>query len=552
MAFLLYHPHLHMGIFEKDSFLPKEEAALFPYPDDPLQINENQDYYVKFYCDQVPDFFKDAKFVTKLPENLFLINFRNYVGVSRIGPVRIRVQNRKINDALYHSLLDYIAGKYASLVFSFGSPVGQSYRKSSLGRDIAYLEYLFLKKTLLDKTNEPDIDAIACLITANPHHKIHREFRTSSIDSIRHTDPGMLMEIFTSPREMVNLRSNNALLSSSLGTVIHRKTGRGLYPARAKEEWKYHSIDTNENRFIKFFLKEIQRRLDELGKSLGIESQSYLNPDIRDNLAKLKKKVEVFLNATMWKDVGSLCLIPANSQVLQRRDGYRQIYHLYAFLQLATRCDFQFIDFEKLLETKDTATLFEYWCFFLIKEILDQTRKATSLKRLVWPDPREEKLIQGLCIGYEGGIDLRFNWRYGGSAGLQPDGTMDKSSVSESYSHNFRPDIIISKGEQKLIFDAKYKGKREGFYGEEEDGTISSCKDEDIDKMHTYREAIDKVSGAFILYPGTEAIIYPCHGVESSFEGVGALPLRPTLDAKPEQKHIEDIRRVISNFINQW
>ena len=86
---------------------------------------------------------------------------------------------------------------------------------------------------------------------------------------------------------------------------------------------------------------------------------------------------------------------------------------------------------------------------------------------------------------------------------------------------------------------------------EEEDGTISSCKDEDIDKMHTYREAIEKVSGAFILYPGTEAIIYPCHGAESSFEGVGALPLRPTLDGKPEQKHIEDIRLVISDFINR-
>ena len=551
MAFLLYHPDLQMGIAEEPSFPSEEEAASIPYPDDPLQIDENQTYYVKFYRNNVPDFFATDKFATKLPGNHFLINFRNYVGLTRIGPVKIRVENRKISDDLYHSLLDYIAGKYANLVFSFGSPVGQSYQRTGTGRDVAYIEYLFLKKTLLDKSKEPDIDAIGCLITANPHHKIHREFRTGSIDSIRHTDPGMIMEMFTSPGEMVNLRPDHALLSSSLGTVIRRKTGRPLYPARAKEEWKYHSIDTNENRFIKFFLKEIQRKLEELGKSLGNENHGYLNPDISDNLARLRKKVEAFLSATIWKDVGNLCLIPANSQVLQRRDGYRQLYRLYSFLQLATRCDFHFIDFEKLLETKDTATLFEYWCFFLVKDILDRVRKATSFKTLVWRDSLKEKLRQGLCIDYEGGIDLRFNWRYGGSAGLPPNGTIDKSTISVSYSHGFYPDIIISKREHKLIFDAKYKGKRGGFYMEEEDGTISSCKDEDIDKMHTYREAIDKVSGAFILYPGTEPIIYPCHGAEGSFEGVGALPLRPTSDGKPEQKHIEDIRRVIYDFINR-
>jgi predicted component of viral defense system (DUF524 family) len=551
MAFLLYHPDLHMGISEDPSFPLEGVAASIPYPDDPIQIKEYKTYFVKFYGNSVPDFFRNDDFVLReFPEALFEINFRNWVGLTRIGPIKIRVQNRKISDALYHSLLDYIAGKYANLVFSFGTPTGQSYKRTGSGRDIAYIEYLFLKKTLLDKSREPDIDAIACLITANPHHKIHREVRTNSIDAIRHTDPGMLMEIFTSPGEMVNLRPDHTLLSTSLGTVIHRKTGRPLYPARAREEWKCHSIDTNENRFIKFFLKEIQRRLEELDKSLGNDKNSYLNPDIKDNLSRLRKKVDVFLRATMWKEVGNLCLIPANSQVLQRRDGYRQLYRLYSFLQLATRCDFR-LDFKNILETKDTATLFEYWCFFLVKDLLDQARKATSFETLVWRDPLKEKLIQGLRIDYEGGIDLRFNWRYGGSAGLQPNGIMDNYLANESYSHAFYPDIIISQGEWKLIFDAKYKGKRGGFYGEEEDGTISSCKDEDIDKMHTYREAIDKVSAAYILYPGMKEIIYPCHRAESSFEGVGALPLRPTLDGKPEQMHIENIRRVILNFINQ-
>jgi Domain of unknown function (DUF2357)/PD-(D/E)XK nuclease superfamily len=528
MGFLFYTPELRMGISEAPSFLPEEEAVSMQFSDTPLQINENQTYFIKFYGDHVPERFKKANFVvSEFPGSLFIINFRNYVGLTRIGPVRIRVRNNKISDTLYHSLLDYIAGKYADLIFSFGSPVGQSYKKSSLGRDIAYIEYLFLKRSLIDKSSEPDID------------------------SIQHTDSGMLMDILTSPGEMVKIRSNHALLSSSLGSIIYQKTGRRLYPVKAREEWKYHSIDTNENRFMKFFLEDINKKLEELYSSLGEAEQGYLNPDISENLTKLKKKIECFLNATMWKDVGRLSHIPANSQVLQRRDGYRQLYRLYSLLQLVTHCDFDFIDFEKLLETKDTASLFEYWCFFLVKDILDHERKITSFQTLVSQDPLEQKLGQALCIGYEGEINLWFNLSYGGSCGYQPNEIVDKNNLdSDSYSHSFRPDIIISKGEQKLIFDAKYKGKRGGFYGESDDGTITSWKDEDMDKMHTYREAINKVFGAYILYPGTKDIIFPCHTAESLFEGVGALPLRPKLNGEPEQMHVEDIKRIISGFIN--
>lgn len=58
--------------------------------------------------------------------------------------------------------------------------------------------------------------------------------------------------------------------------------------------------------------------------------------------------------------------------------------------------------------------------------------------------------------------------------------------TSESYSHSLRPDIVIVKdGKEKLILDAKYKGKRGdgGFYGEETEGAIDSYKEEDLDKL---------------------------------------------------------------------
>jgi predicted component of viral defense system (DUF524 family) len=102
-----------------------------------------------------------------------------------------------------------------------------------------------------------------------------------------------------------------------------------------------------------------------------------------------------------------------------------------------------------------------------------------------------------------------------------------------------------------LIFDAKFKGQRGGFYGEGEDGTISTWKDEDIDKMHTYREAIRNVSGAYILYPGEEARIYPAHNATGPYQGVGALPLKPDDSARPARRHLEDIERIIREFIKE-
>jgi predicted component of viral defense system (DUF524 family) len=118
-----------------------------------------------------------------------------------------------------------------------------------------------------------------------------------------------------------------------------------------------------------------------------------------------------------------------------------------------------------------------------------------------------------------------------------------------SYSHTLRPDIVLERNGQKLIFDAKYKGKRPGFYCEGENGTIQKWKDEDIDKMHTYRDAIKGATGCFILYPGTENIIYPRQVGGSSIDGVGALSLRPGISAEKGRCANGNIKNVIETFL---
>lgn len=553
MAIILYSSELRMAIAD-DPMFPSDESLLSSMEHDgkPISIQEWQTYFVKFYGEGVPPFFPEQGCYynfRKFPNQLFEVGFHNAVGLTRIGPVRVRVVSRKITDTVYAAMLDYIAGKYANLVFSFSTPLGQQYCKDKPGQDIAYVEYLFLKKYLLD--GSPNIDGIAALILANPHRRLYREYRHNTIDAITSIPPAMMINLFSSSDRFAVLKSDHPLSSTACGRAIFNRTGRRLFPAEAMEERKHHTVDTNENRFIKHFLQSVQRRLHGLAKDMEGKGGGYLNPDIETSLDKMERGLTLFLSDPFWSDVGAMRFIPAGSQVLQRCDGYRQLFRLYSLLQLATHCQFNNDDFQNLLETKDTPTLFEYWSFFVIKDILDKINKPISCRPVVSEDPLEQTINPGICIEYEGGISLWFNKTSYGSSGFIPSEYPEKIAPNESYSHNLRPDIVISRGENMLIFDAKLKGQLDGFYGENENGSIGSWKPEDIDKMHTYREAIRNVSGAYILYPGMEARVYPAHNATGRYKGVGALPLKPDDFACPMHRHLEDIERIIREFIKE-
>ena len=257
----------------------------------------------------------------------------------------------------------------------------------------------------------------------------------------------------------------------------------------------------------------------------------------------------------MWNEVGQMTFLPGQSTVLQRRDGYRHLFRLYALLNLVTRYQFVMKDFWNLIEMKDVPTLFEYWCFFNVKDILDAKLKIIRVVPIVTDLEIQRVVPDGICITYENGIALLYNAGYGGSTGLILGGNNIEISdyqISESYSHSLRPDIVIEKASgKKLILDAKYKGKKKGsgFYGEEKEGTIVGYKEEDLDKMHTYRDAIKDVFGAFALYPGEKTIIFPPHRANSPFQGVGALALKPIADNKSEPKHVGNLKQIIDAFL---
>jgi uncharacterized protein len=547
-----YDKKSRICISDVPTFPPEEELKQRSWDsNDFVQIQEWKTCFVRFYDRTGAAAFDKAPCIVREFDGFYEVNFKNYTGLTRIGGINLKVENRKISDDLYESMLSYISDKYASLVFSFGSATGLEHEKTSLGDESEYIKYLFLKKRLLD--SRPNIDEIASLILSEPHKKLLTEERACMVDESDTIDSSLLVNMFSGHLNFAVLAEGHPLAATALGRILKQATGKRLYPAEARKVKKYYTFDTNENRFVLYFLMKIDQTIDNFLQKLGGKSGTYLNPDIIKYCTTLQNKINYLLADPLWNDVGQMTFVPSHSTVLQKRDGYRHLYHLYSLLQLATRYRFLSEDFRNIIENKDVATLFEYWSFFLVKDVLDSKYRPLQYTVLVPPNDIEHSLKEGVCIKYNNNFSLIYNYSAAGSRGVdlsQQFPTVYKAN--NSYSHSLRPDIAVVKNNgSKLIFDAKHKGKEGagGFYGEDSDGTIEGYKEEDLDKMHTYREAIENVRGAFALYPGRKIAVYPCHNAQGVFHGIGALPLRPIAGGKADPKHYEYLTTVIDDFI---
>lgn len=545
MAVFGYETSLEMA-FSDNPLFPTQEVAAEWSGDCTLEIEEWQTYYARFYTEQVPTAIEQSNYVVKISQGLLELNFRNFVGLSKIGDLCLHVHNRKISSEVYQKMLDELADRYSSLVFSFATPVGQHYDKGGPGQDTSFVEYLFLRRYFLH--NSPDIGQLGDILAYDPHRRFVDELQSCTIDQCRNVGSRMVHALLSGP--MTKLASGHVLTHTSLTGALHASTGRNLFPTIGIREVKSLTVDTNENRFVKFFLESLLAKLEKLGDSLCGKGGGYFNPDISGELSVLHNKISRFLSHNMWREVGPMKFIPANSQVLQRKDGYRQIFRLHSLLQLATRCDFLATNFQNLVEIKDVPTLYEYWCFFQIKTVMDSLSVVQSVTRIVNESPLKHDLSAGLCVEYKNDIKLFFNKTYNGSVGINSQvEVLEYNPGGESYSHTLRPDIIIHKGMRRLIFDAKYKGERSGFYGSEDQGTIQTWKDEDIDKMHSYRDAIRGVMGSFILYPGLQNIIYPVYGSNDVYNAVGAVALRPKIEGMNYANEQSLLYSIISSFL---
>ena len=131
--------------------------------------------------------------------------------------------------------------------------------------------------------------------------------------------------------------------------------------------------------------------------------------------------------------------------------------------------------------------------------------------------------------------------------------TFNKNSPYKSYSLKFRPDytLCIKYGghEYFIHFDAKYKSK--GIPNEYDFNKRDHMyKFEDVYKMHTYKDAILKTEGAYVLYPGEFPKIFRINE-NDLIPSVGAFPLTPGKNGDEEECLRSVILDAIDNIINR-
>jgi len=226
---------------------------------------------------------------------------------------------------------------------------------------------------------------------------------------------------------------------------------------------------------------------------------------------------------------------------------------------------------------RDVATLYEYWLFFRLTNLLENIFDINAMKA---DDLIEEtndklglKLRQGKYLPLNGTfetesrklhVQFSFNKTFGGDKEY-PEGGSWTRQMRPDYTLSIWPDGLseMEAEHQELIthlhFDAKYKvdslsklfgQEDENLDKEKEEQNKGTYKRADLLKMHSYRDAIRRTAGAYILYPGGDGK-QDWRGFHEIVPGLGAFTLKPNRQNDGSQDLREFLKDVIQHFLNR-
>jgi len=459
------------------------------------------------------------------------LDFKSYVGKTLLDIrtrdgreyIPVEVRSKKINYYEdYPRMLSDLSDQISSLILESDSPTFQrfvvdKYKLKTFYEDFIILEHIFRPENL---------PSAAEYINRNFYTRLKREIEVVPAALASNMDVGELPRTL----EPVNIGSDGEI--KNLPQVYLEETP-----------------DTPENRFYKYFLESLENLILRL---LENSPKGY----IKDSLKSFLDEIEYQLSRDWLRDVNRLEYLPLNSQVLQKRDGYRDILRYFFILDLSLRFTWNeleesFKGFEKRL-----SQIYEYWCYFkLIKILEDITGERVNPLEIFKISQWKVEIRRG----YESMLKFTLNMSDDPiTVNLSYNRKFANSTRCRSYSLPFRPDysILVDIGECTYFihFDAKYRSKitSTDFYEMKkrdlEEEFQRKYKAGDIYKMHTYKDAILHSIGAYILYPGDEEVIFKEYIDE--IPSVGAFPLNPG-NSKNEEKLKKFIKIILKTIIHK-
>lgn len=444
------------------------------------------------------------------------IRLRSHAGVLDLSPefggeLRAEVACRKLRYfEEFKELLDDLADKAAELLLSYDSPVSLNFQTTDdLAKNEAALH--FLMRHVMSKSRLPSsIEEIL----ERPHGRLLERIEHSPIEDVVEPDPELVAD---------GVDFSEAARGGPLSRLFH-----GYTPTSLPQRESFESRDTPENRYAKAFLEHCSLLARRLEGAFAVQGRRASAREAR----AWSVAMDEALQHGMWREVGALTQIPANSQTLLRKRGYKDLLRYDLSLRMALALTWnEGANLSDGLsgDIRPVNQIYEYWCFFALREILLSlcsevgggdflTVSADGLKVQLAKGRRSEcRFAFTASTGETVAVSLFFNRRF----------SRPKTPQTEwegSYTAFFDPDFSLriarlspGAGTHWLHFDAKYRLERRqsnAFF--EEPGAAEAeaggadyevemtrvHKLEDLFKMHTYRDGILGSRGAYVLFPG--------------------------------------------------
>ncbi len=439
---------------------------------------------------------------------LFRVRFENHLGLAAIQPFRggtplcppewVEIISPKLGTPEAHlrflrALLDDLFRHAARIPFTFRAQTGRGVVETMRPPTPLFVLY-FLHEYVDDLHRALDV------VLGAPHRQLLDRSDFVRLADATEADADVLIGILQSPDEWA--RATGFPLAERLG---------GHAPARVWQRLPEETFDTPENRFVRAFLWEV---LTAAGTLTTCRWWSNVLPEHRDAIHRMAERLRHVLTRSVFGDIGPMYYLPSSSQVLLRRDGYRDLLRLWRVFHQARRPLFERL--RRAMELRDVATLYEVWAFFALATEIGEVLSETPAAELHTSDVR----------GLDWGARVRFGER----------GTLVYNEYERSYSVPLRPDFTwMVQGKADVVLDAKFRLDRQTLEGGD-DTPEATAKRADLYKMHTYRDALG-VRAAVGIYPGDTSIFHHTNGKRSwdftlrdlmtgDYTGVGALAMR--------------------------
>lgn len=444
------------------------------------------------------------------------LRLRSHAGVLDLGTelggkLRAEVVCRKLKYfEEFKALLDGLAEKATELLLAYDTPVSLSFGLSQeQARNDAALH--FLMRYVLSPSQLP---AAAAEVLSTPHSRLIERLEIKPIEEIEEGQADLIIDHLD-------------LSSLGQGGPLARFFG-GYTPRELPQQEMLESHDTPENRYTRALLEHCLLLAQRLEGRMRVRKRKAAEREAKSWSLQLDE----LLQHDLWREVGPLGQIPANSQTMLRKRGYKELFRLDVALRMSL--DLAWSHGSDLADglvgdSRPVNQIYEYWCFFVLREILQGlcAEKGGGNFLTVTADGLRIQLAKGRrseCrfefIGGNGArlpVSLFYNRRFLRSR-------TPRTDWSGSYTAAFDPDYSIvvrapNGTAHWLHFDAKYRLERQHaeamFESDEDEDAMAGegvtdyevelvrvHKQDDLFKMHTYRDGILSTRGAYVLFPG--------------------------------------------------